>query len=93
MNKFDKPLLHLDGLDNPGLYMQDIYIVRQHSDRNGYRYFSIFMLDNAYLALPGTEDNLTMLLQAGHRIYEYIFLDGRMVEEETQESAQHHGSA
>lgn len=93
MNKFDKPLLHLDGLEERGLYRQDIYVVRQHTDRAGYRYFSLFMQDNAYLAVPGTADNLEALLQSGLRIREFVYIDGKMLEEETAESANFHGPA
>jgi hypothetical protein len=90
MNNFDKPLLKLDGLDVPDLYLEDVSKVYEHSDKRGYRYLTIFMIDGIQIAVPATPNNTECLLRGGHHIFEYNVANSMLVQEESPDSYDFH---
>ncbi|HWU82794.1 MAG TPA: hypothetical protein VN063_04830 [Methylophilaceae bacterium] len=90
MNNLEKPLLKLDGLDIPDLYLADVARVYEHADRRGYRYLTIFMIDSVQLAVPATEHNISLILHGGHHIFEYNLANSLLVQEETPASQAFH---
>jgi len=80
MNNDNKTELLLDGLDIQGLYLQDVFSIWQHFDRNGLPYLTIFMIDNSRITVPLTASNKEALFSGGHAVSEFIFNDGVMQE-------------
>jgi hypothetical protein len=90
MNNLDKPLLKLDGLDVPDLYLEDVARIYEHSDKRGYRYLTIFMIDGLQVAVPATPHNIDYLLRGGHHIFEYNVANSMLVQEESPDSYDFH---
>jgi hypothetical protein len=90
MNNLDKPLLKLDGLEVTGLYLEDVAKVYEHSDKRGYRYLTIFMIDGVHVAVPATPNNVELILRGGHHIFEYNLVNCMLVQEESPESDTFH---
>ena len=90
MNNLDKPLLKLDGLDIPDLYLEDVARIYEHADRRGYRYLTIFMIDGVHIAVPATAYNIESLLRGGHHIFEYNLANSMLVQEESPASHAFH---
>lgn len=90
MNNLQKPLLKLDGLDMTGLYLEDVTKVYEHSDKRGYRYLTIFMIDGVHVAVPATPHNIESILCGGHHIFEYKLANSLLVQEESPESYTFH---
>ena len=90
MNNLDRPHLKLDGLDIPGLYLEDVAKIYQHSDKRGYRYLTIFMIDATHFAVPATPYNTETLLRGGHHIFEYNLINSMLVQEESPDSYDFH---
>lgn len=90
MNNLDKPILKLDGLDVTGLYLEDVAKVYEHSDKRGYRYLTIFMIDGVHAAVPATPHNVELILRGGHHIFEYNLVNSMLVQEESPESYTFH---
>jgi hypothetical protein len=81
MNNFNKTDLHLDGLEIAGLYLEDVFSVWEHYDKNANKYFTVFMINNSRITVPATEANVAMLYQGGHQVSEFVVNDDGMVDE------------
>lgn len=80
MNNLDKTDLTLDGLDIVGLYLEDVFSVWEHFDKNANKYFTVFMINNSRITVPATEANVALLYKGGHPVSEFVVNDG-MVDE------------
>jgi len=80
VNNQNKTELLLDGLDMQGLYLQDVFSIWQHFDRNGEPYLTIFMIDNSRITVPLTIGNRRTLFSSGHPVSEFLLKDGVMQE-------------
>jgi hypothetical protein len=76
MNNFNKTDLHLDGLEIDGLYLEDVFSVWEHYDKNANKYFTVFMINNSRITVPATDANVAKLYQGGHPVSEFVVNDG-----------------
>ena len=90
MNNFNKTDLHLDGLEIAGLYLEDVFSVWEHYDKNANKYFTVFMINNSRITVPATEANVALLYQGGHPLSEFVVNDGVVDEIEIKKN---HGVA
>jgi hypothetical protein len=81
MNNFNKTDLHLDGLEIAGLYLEDVFSVWEHYDKNANKYFTVFMINNSRITVPATAANMAMLYQGGHQVSEFVVNDDGSVDE------------
>lgn len=80
MNNLNKTDLKLDGLEIHGLYLEDVFSVWEHFDKNANKYFTIFMINSSRITVPATQTNTELLYQSSHPISEFVVKDG-VVEE------------
>lgn len=76
MNNLHKTDLQLDGLDIAGLYLEDVFSVWEHFDKNANKYLTVFMINNSRITVPATEANVALLYQGGQPVSEFIVNDG-----------------
>lgn len=76
MNNLNKTDLQLDGLEIAGLYLEDVFSVWEHFDKNANKYFTVFMINNSRITVPATDANVALLYQGGHPISEFVINDG-----------------
>ena len=76
MNNLHKTDLQLDGLDIVGLYLEDVFSVWEHFDKNANKYFTVFMINSSRITVPATETNEAVLYQGGHPVSEFVVNDG-----------------
>lgn len=76
MNNLHKTDLQLDGLDIAGLYLEDVFSVWEHFDKNANKYFTVFMINNSRITVPATEANAALLYESGHPVSEFVVKDG-----------------
>jgi hypothetical protein len=81
MNSFNKTDLHLDGLEIAGLYLEDVFSVWEHFDKNANKYFTVFMINNSRITVPATEANMAMLYQGGQPVSEFVVNEDGVVDE------------
>lgn len=72
MNNLHKTDLQLDGLDINGLYLEDVFSVWEHFDKNANKYFTVFMINNSRITVPATDANAALLYKSGHPISEFV---------------------
>ena len=80
MNNYNKTELQLDGLDIEGLYLEDVFSVWEHFDKNANKYFTVFMINNSGITVPGTDANTAMLSKVSHGVTEFTVKDGSVRE-------------
>ena len=76
MNNLKKADLKLDGLNINGLYLEDVFSVWEHFDKNANKYFTVFMISNSRITVPATEANVELLYKGGHPVSEFVVNDG-----------------
>ncbi|MGQ2964840.1 hypothetical protein [Methylophilus sp.] len=81
MNNYNKTDLQLNGLNIDGLYLEDVFSVWEHFDKNANKYFTVFMINNSRITVPATEANVAMLYQGGHQVSEFVVNDDGIVDE------------
>lgn len=81
MNNLNKTDLHLDGLEISGLYLEDVFSVWEHFDKNANKYFTVFMINNSRITVPATEANMAMLYQGGQPVSEFVVNEDGFVDE------------
>jgi hypothetical protein len=72
MNNLHKTDLQLDGLDINGLYLEDVFSVWEHFDKNANKYFTVFMINNSRITVPATDANAALLYKSGHPVSEFV---------------------
>lgn len=81
MNNLNKTDLHLDGLEISGLYLEDVFSVWEHFDKNANKYFTVFMINNSRITVPATEANVALLYQGGQPVSEFFVNEDGVVDE------------
>lgn len=81
MNNYHKTDLQLDGLSIDGLYLEDVFSVWEHFDKNANKYFTVFMINNSRITVPATEANMAMLYQGGQPVSEFVVNEDGVVDE------------
>jgi hypothetical protein len=81
MNNYNKTDLQLNGMNIDDLYLEDVFSVWEHFDKNANKYFTVFMINNSRITVPATEANVAMLYQGGHQVSEFVVNDDGMVDE------------
>jgi len=76
MNNFNRTDLKLDGLEINGLYLEDVFSVWEHFDKNANKYFTVFMINNSRITVPATQANATLLYESGYPVSEFVVNDG-----------------
>jgi hypothetical protein len=76
MNNLNKTDLKLDGLSIVDLYLEDVFSVWEHFDKNANKYFTVFMINNSRITVPATEANAALLYKSGQPMSEFVVNDG-----------------
>jgi len=76
MNNLNKTNLTLDGLSIVGLYLEDVFSVWEHFDKNANKYFTVFMINNSRITVPATEANSALLYKSGQPVSEFVVNEG-----------------